>query len=315
MAKDQGWLNAKCVFAIMDHPHDSEWITLYKNGWSTTGIAKKYGVSASTVRRHLQVHISLRDRIEAVVQASTKYIKTRFSGDSLEGAYLAGFVEDCGVRRSGRLVEVSTTTTHPAMEELFRGAFQRYGHVTRLAGFDDLHFYYRYSLTTYLDRSFEPVLERDRGLPVRIPREPDAPMLNAYLGGLVDAEGTVRLYNNHGRADAVLFVTINKYQLLNTLKRILGGNLYWHERAWRLVFYGRRAVDLLGKMNLNHSEKISKSVIVQSMTGKSWSEAENDWLVIVERIRDEVLKYKANAKSEYVRIHGRRHPKDIQTVE
>ncbi len=299
----------------MDYTHDSEWITLYKDGWSTTGIAKRYGIGASTVRRHLHMHIPLRDRIEATILASTKYVKTPFSGDSLESAYLAGFVEDCHVRKTGRQIEVATTTTHPALEELFRNAFERYSHVRRLALFDDLHFNYRYSLTTYLDPSFNPVLAKDARLPAHITREPDAPMLHAYLGGLVDAEGTVRLYNNHGRADAILFVTINKYQLLNALKRVLGGNLYLHERAWRLVFYGRRAVNLLGQMNLKHSEKISKSIIVQSMTGKSWSKAENDWLVIVERIRDEVLKYKANARSEYVRIHGRRHPKDIQTVE
>ncbi|MBI3023270.1 MAG: hypothetical protein HYY68_06025 [Thaumarchaeota archaeon] len=299
----------------MDDTQDSEWITLYKNGWSTTGIGKKYGVSPSTVCRHLHTHIPLRGRIEATILASTKYVKTPFSGDSLESAYLAGFVEDCGVRRRGRLIEVSTTTTHPAMEVLFRGVFQRYGHVTRLAGFDDLHFYYRYSLTTYLDQSFEPVLGKDGGLPVRIPREPDAPMLNTYLGGLVDAEGTVRLYNNHGRADAVLFITINKYQLLNTLKRTLGGNLYGHERAWRLVFYGKNALHILESMNLKHREKISKRDVVQRMTGKLWSEAENEWLEIVDNIRKEVAEYKDSAKSDYVYIHGRRHPKDTRKVE
>lgn len=315
MAKDQGWLNAQCVFPIVDYTHDSEWIALYRNGWSTTGIAKKYGVGASTVCRHLQMHISLRDRIEAAIQASTKYVKTPFSGDALEGAYLAGFVEDCHVRKTGRQIEVATTTTHPAMEEVFRSVFQRYGHVTRLAGFEGLHSYYHYYLATYLNPSFEPVLAKGTGLPTRIPREPGNALLNNYLAGLVDAEGTVRLYNSHGRADAVLFVTINKYQLLNNLKRVLGGNLYWHERAWRLVFYGKRAVDLLRQMNLKHREKISKSVIVQSMTGKSWSKAENDWLDVVERIRNEVLEYKASARSEYVRIHGRPHPKDTHTVE
>ncbi len=261
------------------------------------------------------MHISLRDRIEATILASTKYPKMPFSGDDLEGAYLSGFVEDCYVRKEGRQLEVATTTTHPAMEELFRHVFQRYSHVRRLALFDDIHFYYRYSLTTYLDPSFEPVLRKDGGLPTRIPRESDAPMLNAYLGGLVDAEGTVRLYNNHGRADAVLFITINKYQLLNTLKRTLGGNLYWHERAWRLVFYGKNALHILESMNLKHREKISKRDIVQRMTGKLWNEAENEWLEIVDNIRNEVAEYKDSAKSDYVYIHGRRHPKDTRKVE
>ena len=311
MAKDQGWLNAQCVLAIVDYSHDSEWIVLYRNGWSTTGIAKKYGVSASTVCRHLQMHISLRDRIEATVLASTKYVKTPFSGDGLEGAYLAGFVEDCGVRKSGRLIEVSTTTTHPAMEELFRNAFQRYSHVRRLVGFEGLHSYYHCYLTTYLDQSFEPVLARERGLPARVPQEAGNPLLNEYLAGLVDAEGTVRLYNNHGRADAVLFITIMKYRLLNTLRRILGGNLYWHERAWRLVFYGKSAVHLLEQMKLRHREKISKSAIVQWATGRSWSDVEKYWSGLVADIRSDVSEYKANARAEYVRAHGSPHPKDV----
>ncbi len=299
----------------MDYTHDSEWVLLYENGWSTTGIAKKYGVSASTVCRHLHTHISLRDRIEAIVLASTKYPKKPFSGDSLEGAYLSGFVEDCHVRKQGRQIEVSTSTTHPAMEELFRSVFESYSHVTRRVGFDDLHFYYRYLLTTYLENSFEGVLAKSGGLPPRIPREDGSALVNAYLAGLVDAEGTVRLYNSHGRADAVLFVTINKYQLLNTLKRILGGNLYWHERAWRLVFYGKAAVHLLGQLSLKHREKVAKSSIVQSMTGKSWSQVENDWSSIVEGIKNAVSEYKARARSDYIRLRGRKHPKDFTVVE
>lgn len=315
MAKDQGWLNAQCVFPIMDYAHDSEWITLYRNGWSTTGIAKKYGVSASTVCRHLHKQISLRDRIEATVLASTRYPKKPFSGDSLDGAYLSGFVEDCHVRKQGRLIEVSTTTTHPAMEELFRNAFQGYGHVTRLAGFEGLHSYYQYYLATYLEPSFEGVLAKGTRLPARIPQEPGNALLNNYLAGLVDAEGGIRLYNNHGRADAVLYITIDKYHLLIMLKRILGGNLYLHERAWRLVFYGKAVVQLLGQLSLKHREKIAKSGIVQSVTGESWSEVEKDWLDIIKQIKTEVTEYKANARAEYVRIHGRPHPKDTVVVE
>ncbi len=316
MESKQLWLNPNPDSVIMENRLDAEWFDLYRRGLSLTKIARLYHVGSSTVRRHLVLgNIPRRDRLTACIEASTKYPKTPFSGDASEEAYLAGFVEDCHVRRQGNQIEVSTTTTHPAMEQLFRGLFQNYSHIRRLAGFDPTHSYYRYMLTTYLDASFEPVLEKGMGLPPCLVRNPSRAGLNSYVGGLVDAEGCVRLNRSRRRADAVFFITIKKYSLLKTLKHLLGGNLYLHERAWRLVFYGKRAVQLLSEINLRHWEKISKRSILQSMTGEPWSRAEEEWSLVVRRIRDEVAEYKVQARNAYVAIHGRTHPKDTKVEE
>ena len=315
MAKDPISLNGDFALLVVDYSHDSEWVTLYKEGLSTTTIARRYGVCSNTVRRHLIKTMVLRNRIEAGIQASTKYKKYPFSGNQGAAAYLCGFIEDCHIRKSGRLVEVSTTTTHPAMEQLFRDLFESYGHVTRTAGFDNVHSYYRYHLTTYLEASFEQVLEKGTDLPAKVPRESSNPMFYSYLAGLVDAEGGVRLYNNHTRADSVLYITINKLDLLSSLREVVGGKLYFHERAWRLVFYGKRAIRILRQLPLRHAEKISKSQLVRAATGKPWREVAADWQEIVRDIHSGVSDYKTCAMHEYIDVHDGRHPKDASVGE
>src|SRR3989442_10982948 len=81
----------------------TEWISLYQDGSSTTKMARQYHVGVSTVGRHLRRHIQLRDRMSAAITAWTRFLKKPFSGDLCGGACLAGFVEDCHVRQSGRL--------------------------------------------------------------------------------------------------------------------------------------------------------------------------------------------------------------------
>jgi hypothetical protein len=284
---------------------------MYRGGSTMAAIAREFGVSPSTVRRHFVASgVELRDGREENIKASTKYPKYPFSGNALECSYLRGFIEDCHVRKSGRLIEVSTTTTHPSMETLFRKLFQNYGNIYRLASFDHLYLYYRFQFATYLESSFESVLRKGPSLPENIPREMENPLLLEYLAGLIDAEGGIRLYK-HGRiADSVLYITINKYRLLTALRRVFGGKLYLHERAWRLVFYGKKGNYLLDKINLKHDEKIAKSAFVREARGKPWSQVEGEWSSIVREIRTGVLQYREDAKAEYIQVHGRPHPKD-----
>jgi len=288
---------------------------MYEDGFSTVAIARKFGVSSSTINRHLNLlGVKLRDRMEACIKASTKYPKFPFSGNALEAAYLCGFIEDCHVRKSGRLIEVTTTTTHPSMEALFRKSFQNYGNIYRRATFDHLHQCYRFQFATYLESSFELVLMKGPSLPPRVPREEVNPLLLEYLAGLVDAEGGIRLYKSGKMADSVLYITINKYRLLTALRRVFGGRLYFHERAWRLVFYGKGGNSILDNLNLKHAEKITKSAFVRRARGKRWSEVEAEWSTIRTTIRAGVLQYRENAKAEYVQVHGHPHPKDQLSV-
>jgi hypothetical protein len=161
-----------------------------------------------------------------------------------------------------------------------------------------------------LESSFEEVLQKGPGLPPNVSREIGNPLLLEYLAGLVDAEGGIRLYKNGRMADSVLYITINKYRLLTALRRVFGGRLYFHERAWRLVFYGKRANYILDRLDLKHAEKITKSAFVRKARGNRWSEVEGEWSSIVRKIRADVLQYREDAKAEYIHVHGHPHPKD-----
>jgi hypothetical protein len=290
-----------------------EWISLYHKGSSTTKIAGQYQIGVSTVRRHLRRHIPLRDRITASITASTKFTKRPFSGDLCEGAFLAGFVEDCHIRQTGRLKEVSLSTTHPAMGQFFRSLFANYGHVTSLPHFEGLHGYYQYILTVYLDLSFAPFVIKTDQVPHWISPLADSPVFQSYLSGLVAAEGCIALYGNHGRTDTALTITLKKRTLLEELSGIIGGRIYKVQRASRLVIYGKAAIRLLEHLSIRHTEKVEKARLIMGHVGEQWPAIKTLWLDLREKIEREVLEYKERARFDYLEKHGFFHPKDKMT--
>jgi len=288
-----------------------EWISLYQNGTSTTKIASQYGVAASTVSRRLGRYVKLRERATASIVASTRFPKTPFTGDGLEAAFLAGLVEDFHVRKVGRLIELISTTTHPAMGRLFHDIFEHYGHPTSRPSFDPRG-YYRYQLSVYLHHSFEPFLRKSENMPVWVPHSNDDPIFESYLSGLIAAEGCIRLYRANDRAHAVLTITLNKPNLLRELSQIIGGRLYEVPRAWRLVIYGKAAVELLSHINIRHEEKTEKAKLVIDHAGEKWSDLEPLWQETVNFIKLQVSEYKGEARLHYVRKHGFAHPAETR---
>jgi hypothetical protein len=239
-----------------------------------------------------------------------KYVKTPFSGDLCEGAFLAGFVEDCNVRQSGRLLEVSLSTTHLAMAQLFRSLFTNYGHLNVLPHFEGLHGYYQYIITIYLDRSFEPFITKIDHVPRWIPLLQDNPIFLSYLSGLVAAEGCILLYNNHGRTDTALTITLKKRILLEELSSAIGGRIYEVTRASRLVLYGKPAATLMGHLNTCHTEKVEKTGPVLDHIGEPWSRVKHLWLELARKVKRDVLAYKKSARSDYIEKHGHVHQKE-----
>jgi hypothetical protein len=127
----------------------------------------------------------------------------------------------------------------------------------------------------------------------------------------VDAEGGIRLYRGNGIADSVLYITTNKFHLLTSLKHVFGGRLYFHERAWRLVLYGKVGANrILDRTTLKHDEKIEKSAFVRAARGQRWNKVDDDRSSTVRGIHAGVLRYGEGAKAEYMRIHGRPHSND-----
>jgi hypothetical protein len=237
-------------------------------------------------------------------------LKEPFSGDLCEGAFLAGFVEDCHIRQSGRLKEVSLSTTHPAMGRLFRSLFANYGHVTDLPHFEGLHGYYQYIMTVYLDLSFEPIVTKTDYVPQWIPFRRDDPLFQSYLSGLVAAEGCILLYDNHGRTDTALTVTLKKRTLLQQLSSVVGGRIYEVQRASRLVVYGKAAKILMGELNIRHAEKVEKVRLATGHIGEPWCQVSPLWLELWGKIKKTVLEYKESARFDYFEKHGFFHHKD-----
>jgi len=248
--------------------------------------------------------------MSASISASTKFMKIPFSGDLSEGAFVAGFVEDCHVRQSGRLKEVSLSTTHPAMRQLFHSLFANYGHVTIFPHFEGLHGYYQYILTVYLDSSFQPFATKANYIPPWIPPLVDNPVLQSYLSGLVAAEGCILLYDNHGRTDTALTITLKKRTLLEELSGIVGGRIYEVQRASRLVIYGKAALKLLEHLSIRHAEKVEKARLVMGHIGKPWCRVRPLWLELRGKIKKDVLAYKESARSDYFEKHGFFHQND-----
>jgi hypothetical protein len=237
-------------------------------------------------------------------------VKKSFSGELCEGAFIAGFVEDCHVRQSGRLKEVTLSTTHPTMGRLFHSLFADYGHLNILPHFEGLHGYYQYIISVYLDRSFEPFLLKTEHVPRWIPLCRDSPIFRSYLSGIVAAEGCIRLYDNHGHTDTALTITLKKRTLLEDLSTVIGGRIYEVERASRLVVYGKAAAKLMGNLDTRHEEKVMKTGLVMDHLSKPWPTVKPLWQALVGKIRADVVEYRESAKSAYIKKHGSVHPRD-----
>jgi hypothetical protein len=105
-----------------------EWVVRYQSGESLKQIAGD-GVVSVIVFNHLRRRgLQLRDKVEAQIEAVTKFKKLSFDGDAADRAYLLGFIRgDLAVSWHGRAVRAKTSSTHPAMIELVVSLLLPYG--------------------------------------------------------------------------------------------------------------------------------------------------------------------------------------------
>jgi hypothetical protein len=204
-----------------------EWVRRYEGGESLKQIAGNE-VSAVTVWNHLKERgVDLRDKINAQIQAVTKYDRKSFGGDEIERAYLVGFTKgDCHVTRHGRAIRVRTATTHPAMASLFAELFGSYGHVQRYPRQSKL-VGYEWSLEVDLSQSFDFLLlgfvdaVKDYG------RSP-AKFLS-FLAGFFDAEGSI-YYHRKGKGGSFELAISNTNEAVLDWIRILIGKLGYYSK-------------------------------------------------------------------------------------
>ena len=253
-----------------------DWVAKYQAGLSLKQIAGD-AVDPVTVWNHLKARgLTLRDKVEAQIQAVTKYERRPFGGDRIERAYLMGLrYGDLHVVRHGRATRVRVSTTHPALANLFESLFSPYGHVhwyprkAKLTG-------YEWSLECDLDKSFDFLLEKLNPMEVDSLRSNE---FKAFLAGFFDAEGSIFLHEKSAGKTPEIAIRNTDVALLRKIEqrirdmRIsskltwgeqdpgrLGGNArgeIWTLSIWRFVSV-RHLLELLP---LRHQEKVAKSRI------------------------------------------------------
>lgn len=122
-------------------------------------IGELFGVSPATICRYMKKFCI---KVRTPSETSMKYQKMSFSESPAEKAYLLGLMGDLHARYHRLQVNVSLTTTHPAMIKLFESCFGEYGHVNRYPMLNSNFRYYERYCYCDLHPSFSFLIEKTR---------------------------------------------------------------------------------------------------------------------------------------------------------
>jgi hypothetical protein len=251
-----------------------EWVRRYETGESLNEIASGE-FSPVTVFLHLRKRgVELRDKVEAQIQAVTKYQRKSFQGDTTKKAYLMGLrYGDLDAVRHGRAIRVRVSTTHPAMADLFESIFSPYGQVHRYprrAPFTG----YEWTLECDLDDSFSFLLRKSSTS--ELDRLTDLEF-QGFLAGFFDAEGSNFLHlKSSGLAPEanitntdleVLKLIAGRFQILGIRCKLAfrgrekeRGRFKSVSPLWRLDVWRFESVRrLMTMLQLRHAEKTVKA--------------------------------------------------------
>ncbi len=301
-------------------------------GLSLNDIAKLIGNKTSGYTSWLckQLDIKARPfeeaRLKGIREKRRKYERKPFDGSDEDKAYLLGLRHgDLSVSRPfNGAVRVSTSTTHPAMVELFRSLFEPFGHVYQHPRYKKETKSFEWNLSTILDASFDFLFQEFED--VRSWIESKRNVLLSYLAGLLDAEGSI-ITTRDNRGYATVFVDyyntnknlldwvqrsmrtmgyptslrINKREGVRTKKY----GIVHRSDYWQLSTFGIRAIDFARSLNLRHPEKIRRRTMAMKVTNQTpyqIYEKENEALRL--SIRTEVTKSVETAEERFRAAHG-----------
>jgi len=283
-----------------------EWVRRYESGESLKRIAGS-AVSPVTVWSHLKGRsIELRDKVQAQIQAVSKYERKPFQGGNIEKAYLMGLrYGDLNAVRHGRAIRVRVSTTHPAMAKLFQTLFAPYGFVhsyprkANLTGFE-------WTLEADLDQSFEFLLEKAS---MQELQGFSSLEFKSFLAGLFDAEGTLYLHRKRFGKSFEFCINSGDEILLEFIRdRLYGADFHpiidsriqdperlgYHKegRMLRLSLFRKTEVcRILQEVRLRHSEKLIKAVLITQEAclnqGPVGEETVRKWVDLTHSIKQE----------------------------
>ena len=177
------------VRAMMERLHWTEGLSL--NGIAdlidgrTSGDVSRWFKDLKVKARPFEV-----SRLKSIME-NRKYERRPFDGTDEDKAYLLGIAHgDFHVRTPWNgAVSVSTSTTHPAMVQLFRKLFSPFGHVYQFSRYQSDVNSYEWNLQATLDDTFRFLLVGHKAAWEWVSQ--DESRVYSYLAGLWDAEGRV----------------------------------------------------------------------------------------------------------------------------
>ena len=306
----------------------------HERGISLTDIGKRVGKSSgymSYLARALG--IQPRDfeesRLKAIKEKRRKYERKPFDGTDQDKAYLLGLRHgDLSVSRPfGHAISVSTSTTHPAMAELFERLFSPSGHVYQYPRYKKDTQSYEWNVQTILDESFEFLLCDMKTCWDWVATK-EATILS-YLAGICDAEGSVDIHRN-ARVTAIVLCTYNtNVNLLEYIKeriqqlgyrprglyldkrkgsRTSKYNIEHRKDYWHIgVLDFDQSQSLLRRLPLRHREKIARKELALSLKrGDYWKDVKPRVKALSRSILAERRRFVHDAEILYTQ----RHPKN-----
>ncbi|HEY6283371.1 MAG TPA: LAGLIDADG family homing endonuclease [Nitrososphaerales archaeon] len=267
-------------------------------------------------------------RLKGIKEKRRKYERKPFDGTEEDRAYLLGLRHgDLSVSKPWKgVVRVSTSTTHPAMVDLFRSLFEPYGHVYQHPRYKKDWKSYEWNISTIVDDSFGFLFgEREEVWEWVAKKETT---LLAYLAGLLDAEGSV--VTTHNKSGLVLlFVTYNNSDLklltwvrerllelgyptslcINKKKGTLTKKygIVHKKDYWQLSFSGIPKVQaFLHRVQLRHTEKLKRITIALGVRSRlQYSEVSDQVVSLRSQIKSGVADFVRQAEEEYLKTHPR----------
>jgi len=133
-------------------------------------------------------------RLKGIREKRRKHERTPFDGTDEDKAYLLGLRHgDLSVYKPyNGVLRISTSTTHPAMVQLFRSLFEPYGHVYQDPRFKKDTNSYEWNTYAFVDESFDFLSLTFSDAADWILSKPS--ITKAYLAGFLDAEGSIGIY-------------------------------------------------------------------------------------------------------------------------
>ena len=268
-------------------------------GMSLTDVAKLIGNKTSGYTSWVCQKLDVKRRpfeearLKGIREKRRKYERRPFDGTDEDKAYLLGLRHgDLSASRPWNgVVKVSTSTTHPAMSDLFHSLFEPFGHVYQHPRHKKDTQSYEWNLSTIVDNSFEFLLEDREVTWARVSQKEST--LLAYIAGVLDAEGSIGVVrNNSGPSVQILFYN-TRIELLTFIRSGLKSlgyeptNLYLEKKKgtstskykierkkdyWRVSLgWFNQVQTLLGLLPIRHREKIGRKEIALSITpGQPW---------------------------------------------